>query len=337
MKKERKANIEATKFFVEQNEQGLSKTKIAELFGANRKAITKLETTYQDYINSVRDIDKDYMFLFEPQELQACEEFKNDISATKISIRQKYNIGNSHTLDNWLEILGISTERHYKYNYNRATFAEEPTEKMAYWLGFLLADGYITKHTINVGLGAKDKEHIYKLAKFIGYSEEEIAQTISERVGGAYTKDNKCYHISINSVDMVRDLNKYNILPQKSMKEQPYHFETPQLQLAYIRGIIDGDGWVSNPLAKGDKRFGVVGSKEVCEYIKTILSDYTDAFLPEVKIKQASKDKQNYLYYWQTTNKQATQDLLKVLYPEDCPIYLDRKYKNAIALYKSQD
>lgn len=47
-------------------------------------------------------------------------------------------------------------------------FHKIDSEEKAYWLGFLYADGYISKYNqIEVSLGLEDKEHLLKLKKFI--------------------------------------------------------------------------------------------------------------------------------------------------------------------------
>lgn len=101
MKKNKKANIEATKFFYEENEKGLSKTKVSELFGVDRHCFEKLKDTYNDYIESARPEDSEYLFLFTEKEKEAIKEY-NETNISKTALMKKYNIGNSKTLDNWL-------------------------------------------------------------------------------------------------------------------------------------------------------------------------------------------------------------------------------------------
>lgn len=55
-------------------------------------------------------------------------------------------------------------------NYNRHIFDNIDNEEKAYWLGFILADGYLNldKHMLRIKLGNKDKQHLIKFIKFIG-------------------------------------------------------------------------------------------------------------------------------------------------------------------------
>ena len=85
-----------------------------------------------------------------------------------------------------------------KYKYNKNAFNQITTEKDAYWLGFLLADGYVggdSKPFLQIKLGEIDKNHLIKFLDYMKYSSYEI---IKSTTGGAYSKDNICYVIKIS-------------------------------------------------------------------------------------------------------------------------------------------
>lgn len=342
MKKVRKEHIEAAKFFIENNEKSFSKTKVGEIFGSDRHSILQFQNCYNQYFVSARPEDVAYYFCFSRNEKEAIDYYLSHSDVTKAEICKKFKIGKTTTFDNWLEICGFSSKRRYKYNYNRDYFKQEPNEEMCYWLGFLLADGCITGshdryHIIQVRVGDKDKEHVFKFGRCLGYSEDQLKEAIKTTIGGAYTKDNICWSLDVSSTEIVQDVARYNILPKKSMKEKPYIFDSESLQLAYIRGIIDGDGWISSPDNR-NKKMGVCGSKEVCEYIRNFLSQYTDQFVSEVFVKQSKKDDPNCLLYgWNMTNQKGTADILQHLYPKNTNpnTYLTRKFDNAWAVIKS--
>ena len=339
MKKVRKKHIEATRFYFENNDAGLTKTEVAQMFDSDRHEIVKLSSNYQNFIESSRPQDKDFMFLFSEQEEQAVEEYSTS-NVSKSYILKKYNIGKTTTLDNWLSIYGYSTDRHYQYNLNRHKFEEEPDEQMAYWIGFLTADGYIGRRnnghlSVELHLGEKDKEHIKKFARFLEMPENEIDQHIKKSVGGAYTKDNVVYRFSVFSNEMALDLAKYGIVRNKSLKEKPYIFNNKKLEINYIRGLIDGDGFVSSPKSK-ENRLGLCGSKEICSYVSNFFKqENKDIFISDAHFKQLGKNQDLELWYWQTTNREATKRVLRTLYNNDTVIYLDRKYNNACAVLKS--
>ena len=55
---------------------------------------------------------------------------------------------------------------------NRHIFDKINSQEKAYWLGFILADGYLNvdKHMLRIKLGDKDKHHLEKFIQFIGGS-----------------------------------------------------------------------------------------------------------------------------------------------------------------------
>lgn len=133
-----------------------------------------------------------------------------------------------------------------KYIYNYNAFNSIDTEEDAYWLGFILADGYVSnasmsKPYLQIKLGHVDREHLVKFIKYMGYTTEEI---IKDCVGGAYTKDNLCHVVKISNRQISTNLNQYGLSGAKSGKEKPYKCKTIALEKAYIRGIFDGDGFI---------------------------------------------------------------------------------------------
>ena len=338
---------EATKFYVEENEKGFSKSKIADMFGIDRHSFSQLKwiDKYKDFVFPKQK--NGFCYWFEEKELEAIQEYINNPNIRKVDIRKKYGIGSNSTFIHWLNIFGYEDSPRYKYNFRRDTFRKEPTPEMAYWLGFLLADGCIIEnknkgdnnkehinYNVTVRLGDKDKEHVYKFARFLRYPEETLDEVIKPCYGVAYDRHNLCWVIDVCCSEMCKDLQKYNITPRKSLYEKPYIFDSEGLQLNYIRGIIDGDGWIGKPTTR-DKRMGVVGSKEVCDYICNFFQKYYPHKMTFSKPKAYSKKIGKSLYYWQTTCADGTKNVLELLYPEDATIYLDRKYNIARAVLKS--
>jgi hypothetical protein len=96
------------------------------------------------------------------------EEYLSGVSLEKIG--QKYHIC-PYRLGKALKKDGIVIIRHnQKHNYNSSIFELIDSEEKAYWLGFLFADGYISKNkqTLEVGLSEIDKSHLEKLRLFFG-------------------------------------------------------------------------------------------------------------------------------------------------------------------------
>jgi intein/homing endonuclease len=138
------------------------------------------------------------------------------------------------------------------------------TEEAAYWLGFLMADGCLLEHkgkTRTTYAAAacssiKDKEHLEKLARFLGgnlYDQGKVIQVVSQQSGEwAVLKDfnfggKKARRLTLPKIreDLVRHL---------------------------IRGFFDGDGniWVSKDLKEASCSFYSVGPtliKDISDYL----------------------------------------------------------------------
>ena len=105
--------------------------------------------------------------------------------------------------------MGYNDERRYERIFNRNAFNKIESEEDAYWLGFILADGYINEDRgfLKIKLGSVDKEHLFKFAQYM----QEENPRIQEEVGGSYTKDNTCFSIEYDSSTLITNLTKYNL------------------------------------------------------------------------------------------------------------------------------
>lgn len=135
-----------------------------------------------------------------------------------------------------------------KYIYNKDYFNKIDTAEKAYWLGFLYADGCITRFYRNEKLKAMSleltlKDEDYKhLVKFNNVLESNVP--IQQKIVANKYKANR---LVINSTKMCRDLIKLGCTPTKSLTlEFPNNDIVPsRFMNDFIRGYFDGDGGVS--------------------------------------------------------------------------------------------
>lgn len=211
-----------------------------------------------------------------------------------------------------------------KYNYDRTKFKEILTEEDAYWLGFITADGCIIENKwLQIQLAAKDKAHLEKFCKYMGLSSDETNEIIKNGVGGAYTRDNPVNCVKICSLEIISNLIDKGIAPRKSGNERPYICETVELEKAYIRGLIDGDGY----LRSTQFGIGIVGSYEICEYVKNFITN---------NIRDISNNnihEHGIIWKLELSGRVQCSDILKYLY-ENANIYLNRKYQLYQEKYK---
>ena len=88
-----------------------------------------------------------------------------------------------------------------------------------------------------------------------------------------------------------------------------------ELEKHYIRGIIDGDGWLRETQAG----FGICGSYEVMSYIK----DYIHNNI--VNVENNNITKHGSIYKFELSSKIKTELILNYFY-KDANIYLERKF-----------
>lgn len=304
MKKISKNLYDACAFYSQQ-QNNLSVSKIANIYGVDRHSIVKHKEDYKLY---TYEYNNEYYFLTEDEKIPVKIFIENKITPTEIYRLTKTK---PETLIRRMTIMGLQYERIYQKDFNRNIFHTIDTEEKAYWIGFLTADGYLNeqRNSLTLKLGAIDLNHLKKFALFMEDTEESIKQD----VGGAYNKDNICYYLNYNSKELTQDLKQYNIFQGKSGKEIPCIFDNLELQKSYIRGLIDGDGCVNNGLE-------YVGSFEMCNYIKDYFKNFYNY-----------KDNCQYIYpkgtiYEFNVRSKQIYNGLKYIY-QNATIYLDRKYK----------
>ena len=135
-----------------------------------------------------------------------------------------------------------------KYTLQDNYFESIENEIQAYWLGYILADGYVQTRV------SKDSRH-YGLS--ISSIDKDIVETLKEdlQYTGVITSPKRpsgfingkpCYRLCISSMKLSQDLLRYK--PKGISITMPDIAE--HLRRHFIRGFFDGDGsiysWISN-------------------------------------------------------------------------------------------
>lgn len=174
-----------------------------------------------------------------------------ELDKSASSISTKYGI-NRKTLLKYLKDRGINiikTGSAVHFNYN--AFNKIDSEKSAYWLGFMYADGFIESKGNGVGLGVsiKDIEHMDKFCEFLQYPKGKYVVK-SHQFGSKDTKNKngeEMYMVTtlIKNSTLWNDLNSKGCVPNKSLIltfPNEEIFENKELIKHFIRGYCDGDG-----------------------------------------------------------------------------------------------
>lgn len=198
-------------------------------------------------------------------------------------------------------------------------FDEVNTPTKAYFLGFIMADGNIYKYKSNdkiqfsLKIKSTDIDILYKLADEIQFNKEKITTRTRLRKGTkTYSSEIKSYN-----KNFCNNLVKHGIIPCKSGHESIPYTIPNEYKKDFIRGYIDGDGWVlinSNCIG-------------VCSESKEVIEDIVDYLSGIVEITTAIR-KDKTVYSFRITRQNSVAKVCDHLYYEGC-ISLDRKYNNA--------
>ena len=211
--------------------------------------------------------------------------------------------------------------------FNDTIFDIIDTEEKAYWLGFIFADGNISKefNTLEISLQANDCGHLKKFLNFLNHNNPNLIHY--RKIKG----HNTC-RVNITNKHLKNVLVSYGCVPNKSLIlkfPDKNIFKSEDLIKHFIRGYFDGDGCISY-----NKYFTKSGIKisPMCSVISTKnFIEITKKYLASKGIKSViCKDKRHHentriLRFYQKDSRK----LLNYLYT-DCCIYLDRKYNRAL-------
>lgn len=196
-----------------------------------------------------------------------------------------------------------------KYDIDYQYFDNINDEHKAYWLGMLLADGFVNNKEVSLCLQSSDIESIETFKRDLR-SEHPIKYDV---YGNPY--------ITIVCKHMCEKLQRYGFNNHKSLQfdmnnilnvisnENEHHF---------LRGMFDGDGCIKyykyDYLNKPQFHFGYTGLKNVCEYVASKLNINTKIVFEG-----------NMTYTTRTRNPELIMNIFDYLY-KDATIYINRKY-----------
>lgn len=224
-------------------------------------------------------------------------------------------------VDNGVSIRSPS-DCHRKYVFDGAFFSRIDSEKKAYWLGFITADGClyvkedIRRYSLSVTLAERDINHLEAFRRDLG-SDLPIRRV---RPGG-YSGSTACVNLTLHSESLYRDLVRLGLEPRKSLTARPWN-GSEKLLPHYWRGVLDGDGWLICA-KKGRQVVGLTGSRAI-----------VDAFAEHVRKstgKRAAIRANGSVWRVTFHERNVCLAILGVLYA-DATISLDRKRRLAEAI-----
>ena len=252
-------------------------------------------------------------YILQNYENMSWQEIAKELNRTPNSVQMK------------VKRLGL---KKYPYYCDKDFFHNIDTEEKAYWLGFIVADGWVAYGKNNSGelgieLKLSDIEHLKKFNKSInGNYKINIRERKSPFKEDATIK--MC-GIRIYSIQIVNDLCNFGVIPHK----------THQIKLAdlnenlmphFIRGYFDGDG----SIYIRHKKQRQIGMK---------FTSGCKSFIEDLRQCLFNQSINSYIMYQESycdliIGGMANVDRLLDYMYTDATVYLDRKLQKAIRLYK---
>ncbi len=209
-------------------------------------------------------------------------------------------------------------------NTHNTLFFREPNLENAYWAGFIAADG-------NLCL----KEQKYKMLQIVLHNKDvEILEQFKEQTKSTnnihFLKTKEHARLGIRATEWFDDLGKYwNITPNKTHTLQPPNLTNLEHQLAYIIGLIDGDGSICicnfNQKHKGKTytypriKFMACGTLPLMQWCSTILNKIELEKYNPLRVETATQSNLKYIRCDKLRAKLLLQRLLEVNVPWRLP------------------
>lgn len=205
-------------------------------------------------------------------------------------------------------------------------FFKTQSPDMAYVLGFLAADGNVSKkeNRIAINILAQDKAILEQIRTLTGIT-RPITSYIRKETG------HEVCTLSNWSFTWKQDLEKYGIIPNKTYTLCPPTLLNPEYRIDYIRGFFDGDGCITQSKAKNIKgyeysrtAFEISGaSKSEIEWIYQELVCHYGVVLNKIQIEKT--DNGAVMYKTITTKKDSLQRIYHLFYSTPSSLFLYRK------------
>ena len=213
----------------------------------------------------------------------------------------------------------IESNQNRALHKNKEYFSVQ-SPNMAWVIGFLAADGYVSKkgNEIGIGLSSTDREILERIQKEIEI--ENSIHDFTSRQGFDYSE------LTWTCKEHRDELKKYSIVPQKTFILKPPFELDKKYWLDYVRGYFDGDGSVNFIETNGKKHYTALrwqvcsATSNILEFILDVLESYG---IKRVNIQKQKRDN-SYLYCIQYSTN-ATKEIYKVLYSTSSTLFLARK------------
>lgn len=264
------------------------------------------------------------------------EESYNRLKSLKAVARELNIYADSVKL--YMDKFNLNYDKKIFYKCDHDFFSRE-NEEVFYVAGFLAADGCVKKrknhnnnirYELQLSLSKKDEDHV-KLIKNLLKAENPISNfLIKNSTRNSKWNDTWCSQFTITSKKIVEDLEKFNIVPSKSLIYTfPLWLVNHPLVHHFMRGYNDGDGsFFINKLNKNKKvnqvYFSLRGTVDFLTVYRNILENKCN-----INIRQKPIRKNSGIGILEYGGNIIINNIFEYLY-KDATVYLPRKYEIAM-------
>lgn len=316
-------NQEQVDYIKQLIDQGWSASKIAKEYGLDAGSIRKRIKTNNWSAKKTQRSKK-----LTQQELDEIKKMLNNNISLDI-ICEKFQVSKDTVLKRKINNHWTVVKKRNKYNFDESYFDVIDTEHKAYWLGFLMADGYILSkrkgkrknesQSFGFAISVKDMEMFDYFKKDL---QAENPVNIYRNTTTSFGDDFSYGRILLTSQHAVDSLKSHGIVENKTfVTEMPALSE--ELIPHFIRGYSDGDGSVTRDI-NNRVSWAFCGTKE-------LLTSFQEYFGTNYKLSQRFPERHNNNWTLKISGWTNVPRLLDIVY-KDATIYLKRKYDKYVEI-----
>lgn len=256
---------------------------------------------------------------------EICSQYSLGHSSSEIAVKFKVS---ADTILRLLKFYGIPVKKKtelkfYKENYsiNREAFTDTSEEACAYFYGWLLTDGNISRsNRVSLEVNVKDVDILEKFTNYMNLSNSIFYRN---RIDPRLKCPSNSGTIYFSDSVVAQNLRKLGLTESKSLSEEcPDCFSTNR---HFWRGCIEGDGHIQ--FKNNSYRVSLYGGKSLIESFQK--------YCQYLGVDSTISNNGSGMYICSVNSFDKVNKILSNLYDE-CTVTLDRKYKTYKEEYRGR-
>lgn len=263
---------------------------------------------------------------------RVCKEYQDGLSQDEVA---KNNKTSRKTVRKILKDNNIPIRKPEEwlrqYDLNQEYFDVIDTQNKAYFLGFMYADGYVSKinNCIQLNLQSRDLHILESFKKELKCIDKPL---YFDQRSKSNPNHKDIFSLRIESEHMHNSLCNLGVVPKKSHILTYPFFLDQELHRHFIRGAMDGDGCIHATNLSNEKEIrsvDICGTYNFCSGLKTIIESNLD-----IHCSLILTNKKSNTYKITISGRNQCISFLDWIYT-DAELFLYRKYETYLSKYKS--